>query len=641
MYSTSAKAKRRTVRVRHRVLAFGMLATLALGTGGGSARDGESADGNAGITLTSAERAGTGQLPYLDPSLPVGERVDDLMKRMSLDDKLGQMTQPERRYIKPAEITEHRIGSVLSSGGSAPKPNTAENWADMYDELQKAALAGPLRVPLMYGVDAVHGHNNVVGATIFPHNIGLGATRDPGLVREIGAATAAEMTATGVDWNFAPCVCVVRNDRWGRTYESFGEVPGLPSAMTTMIDGLQGAKLGAGPTSVLATAKHYLGDGGTQGGDDRGDARIPEARLREIHLPPFRAAVRRGVGSVMVSYSSWNGVKLHEHRYLITEVLKGELGFTGFVVSDYNGVDQIDGEPGFTRAEVAKAINAGIDMVMVPEEWKKFIRYLGEEVRAGNVPMSRIDDANRRILTKKFELGLFEDPMADRSYLKSVGGADHRVLARRAVAKSQVLLKNSKNVLPLGAAADKIFVAGRGADDIGRQSGGWTVTWQGEPGDITPGTTILEGVREVAGPSVKVDYGRDGKGIDDSYDAAIAVVGEDPYAEYHGDRTGGLGLDDVDLRTIERLQAADVPVIVVLVSGRPLDVAQRLSGWDALVASWLPGTEGAGVADVLFGKVAPTGRLPVTWMSDAGQQPINRGDGEKPLFPFGYGLTYN
>ncbi|WP_245592408.1 glycoside hydrolase family 3 protein [Actinomadura rifamycini] len=650
MYCSSGKATRRTVRARHRVLALGMLAALAIGTGGGSARidaraaggtdrtDGTGAGGRDAAVLTAAGDADP--LPYLDPKLPVARRVDDLLARMSLDDKLGQMTQPERRYIRPAEITEHRIGSVLSSGGSAPAPNTPESWADMYDGLQKAALAAPLRVPLMYGVDAVHGHNNVVGATIFPHNIGLGAARDPGLVREIGAATAREMAATGVDWNFAPCVCVVRNDRWGRTYESFGEVPGLPSAMTTMIDGLQGERLGAGPASVLATAKHYLGDGATQGGDDRGDARVSEERLREIHLPPFREAVRRGVGSVMVSYSSWNGVKLHEHRYLITEVLKGELGFGGFVVSDYNGVDQIDGEPGFTRDEVAKAINAGIDVVMVPEEWKKFIRYLRAEVREGDVPLARIDDANRRILTKKFELGLFERPMADRRLLGAVGGAAHRALARRAVAKSQVLLKNSGDVLPLGATDDKILVAGRSADDIGRQSGGWTVTWQGEPGDTTPGTTILEGVRRVADSDTEVVYSADGSGVDDSYDAAIAVVGEDPYAEYHGDRTGDLGLDEADVKTIERLRAADVPVIVVLVSGRPLDVAGRLSGWDALVASWLPGTEGAGVADVLFGETAPTGRLPVTWPSDSRQQPINRGDGKKPLFPFGYGLGY-
>ncbi|MGP4023535.1 glycoside hydrolase family 3 protein [Actinomadura sp. 3N407] len=583
-------------------------------------------------------RAEPGPAPYLDPQLSVEDRVDDLLDRMSLDEKLGQMTQPERRYITPEEITRYRIGSVLSSGGSAPAPNTPERWADMYDGFQRAALAQPLRIPLMYGVDAVHGHNTVVGATIFPHNIGLGASRDPALVREIGAATAREMAGTGVDWNFAPCVCVARDDRWGRTYESFGEVPELPSMMTTIIEGLQGDELG-GPASVLATAKHYVGDGGTAGGDDRGDTRIPERELRAIHLPPFRAAVKRGVGSVMISYSSWNGLKMHQNRYLITDVLKRELGFTGFVVSDYNGIDEIDGESGFTRDEVAAAINAGIDMVMVPTEWRRFIEYLRDGVKDGDVPVSRIDDANRRILAKKFELGLFEHPMADRTYLGTVGGAAHRELARRAVGESQVLLKND-GVLPLDD-DDKIFVAGGGADDIGVQSGGWTITWQGEPGPITPGTTILEGIRAAADSSTAVAYGRDGTGVDGSYDAAIAVVGEEPYAEYHGDRTGDLGLDADDLKAIERLRAADVPVVVVLVSGRPMDVAAELPGWDALVAAWLPGTEGAGVADVLFGATAPTGRLPVTWMRDGGQQPINRGDGKEPLFPFGYGLTYD
>ncbi|MFI0371130.1 glycoside hydrolase family 3 protein [Actinomadura sp. 1N219] len=577
--------------------------------------------------------------PYLDPRSSVEDRVDDLLGRMSLDDKLGQMTQPERRFVTPEEITRYGIGSVLSSGGSAPSPNTAAKWADMYDGLQRAALAGRLRVPIMYGVDAVHGHNTVVGATIFPHNIGLGASRDPGLVREIGAATAAEMAGTGVDWNFAPCVCVVRNDRWGRTYESFGEVPELPSMMTTMVEGLQGEELG-GPASVLATAKHFVGDGGTAGGDDRGDARISEKELRAVHLPPFQAAVERGVGSVMISYSSWNGVKMHRNRYLINDVLKGELGFTGFVVSDYKGIDEIDGRAGFTREEVAAAINAGIDMVMVPTEWRRFIEYLREMVKGGNVPMSRIDDANRRILTKKFELGLFERPLADRSYLKTVGGAAHRELARRAVAGSQVLLKNDGDVLPLDD-DDKIFVAGGSADDVGMQSGGWTITWQGGPGPITPGTTILDGIRKAADPSATVAYSKDGSGIDRSYDAAIAVVGEKPYAEYHGDRTGDLGLGGEDLKTIDRLRAAGVPVIVVLVSGRPMDIAAQLPGWDALVAAWLPGTEGAGVADVLYGEAEPTGRLPVTWMRDSAQQPVNRGDGKKPLFPFGFGLGYD
>jgi beta-glucosidase len=605
--------------MRSRLLAFGVLGVLALAAYGGPVR------------------AQPGPAPYLDPHLSVQDRVADLLGRMSLADKLGQMTQPERRYITHDEVTRYRIGSVLSSGGSAPVPNTPENWADMYDGFQRAALAAPLRVPLMYGVDAVHGHNNMVGATIFPHNIGLGATRDPALVRRIGAATAAEMAGTGVDWNFAPCVCVARDDRWGRTYESFGEVPELATMMTTVIDGLQGSTL-SGPTSALATAKHYVGDGGTVGGDDRGDVRLPEKELRALHLAPFQAAVKRGVGSVMVSYSSWNGLKMHQNKYLITDVLKGELGFGGFVVSDYNGIDEIDGKPGFTRDEVAAAVNAGIDMVMVPAEWRRFLEYLRDEVQKGDVPMARIDDANRRILTKKFEMGLFERPMADRSHLAAVGSAAHRELARQAVAESQVLLKN-EDVLPL-AGDDKVFVAGRSADDIGMQSGGWTITWQGEPGPITPGTTILDGIRKAADRGATVTYSKDGGGIDPSYDAAIAVVGETPYAEYHGDRTDGLRLDEADLRTIDRLRASGVPVIVVLVSGRPLDVAAHLPKWDALVAAWLPGTEGQGVADVLYGDAEPRGKLPVTWMRSGDQEPINRGDGKKPLFPFGYGLTY-
>ncbi|MFB4295595.1 glycoside hydrolase family 3 protein [Actinomadura sp. NTSP31] len=621
MHSFSAKA------ARFRLLALGLPAFLVLGPPAVLALGA----GGAGTP------AGASAVPYLDPAVPVAARVDDLLSRMSLDDKLGQMTQAERRYVTPAEAGRYRIGSILSAGGSAPTPNTPAGWADMYDAFQKGALSAPLRIPMMYGVDAVHGDNNVVGATIFPHNIGLGATRDPALVRDIGAATAEEMTATGVDWDFAPCVCVARDDRWGRTYESFGEVPELPSAMTTLIDGLQGGKLG-GPSSVLATAKHFVGDGGTEGGRDRGDTKISEEELRAVHLPPFQEAVRRGVGSVMVSYSSWNGVKMHANRHLITDVLKGELGFTGFVVSDYEGVGRIGGKPDMTKEEVAQAINAGIDMVMVPRKWKEFIADLRAEVKDGTVPMARIDDANRRILTKKVQLGLFERPLADRSGLRTVGNAAHRALARRAVAESQVLLKND-GVLPLRRGG-RVFVAGRGADDIGMQSGGWTVTWQGSPGRTTPGTTILQGIRQAAGKSSKVAYDRDGKGVDKSYDAAVAVVGEKPYAEYHGDRPDGLALDDEDLKTIDRLRASGVPVAVVLVSGRPLDVASRLGGWNALVASWLPGTEGEGVADVLFGDARPAGRLPVTWPRDGDQEPINVGDGKKPLFPFGYGLTY-
>ncbi|MGP3922965.1 glycoside hydrolase family 3 protein [Streptomyces sp. 8N616] len=587
----------------------------------------------------SASASAAIEPPYRDPDRPIPERVEDLLGRMSLDEKIGQMTQAERNAVTAADLTDYRLGSLLSGGGSAPSPNTATAWADMYDDFQRASMATPLGIPMIYGVDAVHGHNNVHGATIFPHNIGLGATRDPALVQQIGRATAEEVSGTGIDWDFAPCLCVAQNDRWGRTYESYGEKPEIATSMTTLITGLQGAELND-PGSVLATAKHYVGDGGTTGGKDQGDTEVSEGELRATHLPPFREAVARNVGSVMISYSSWNGLKLHAHRHLITDVLKNELGFKGFVVSDWNAIDQIDGQPGFTAEEVRTAINAGLDMIMVPQEWRTFITTLKSEVEAGRVPMSRIDDANRRILTKKFELGLFENPYTDRSYTGTVGSAEHRQLAREAVRKSQVLLKNEKDVLPLPKTADKVFVAGKNADDIGNQSGGWTIEWQGKSGPITPGTTILEGIRSAVSPATTVTYDRNGNGIDGSYKAAIAVVGETPYAEGKGDRPEGLGLDTEDLDTLARLKASGVPVVVVLVSGRPLDIASELPSWDALMAAWLPGTEGNGVADVLFGDYKPTGKLPVTWMRSASQQPINDGDGKEALFPYGYGQTY-
>jgi beta-glucosidase len=589
-----------------------------------------------GPQTQSAQAAGE---PYLDPSLPVATRVEDLLSRMTVDEKIGQMTQAERGSVTNADVTNHKLGSLLSGGGSAPTPNTPTAWADMYDGFQNAALAGRLRIPLIYGVDAVHGHNNVRGATIFPHNIGLGATRNPDLVQRIGRATAEEVSGTGIDWNFAPCLCVARNDRWGRTYESFGEVPELPTSMATAVNGMQGTALNA-PGSVMATAKHYIGDGGTTGGVDQGNTELSESELRAVHLPPFREAVRRDVGSVMISYSSWNGVKAHGHKYLITDLLKGELGFDGLVVSDWNGIDQIDGQSGFTAAEVRQAVNAGIDMVMVPTEWRRFLTTLRGEVDAGRVPMSRIDDANRRILTKKFELGLFEKPLTDRGWTSTVGSAEHRALARQAVRESQVLLKNSGNVLPLAKNNNKIFVAGKSADNIGLQSGGWTISWQGGSGATTPGTTVLQGIRNSVGSGSSVTYNASGSGIDGSYDVAVAVIGETPYAEGAGDRPGSLGLDATDIATLNTLKASGVPVVVVLVSGRPLDIAAHLPDWRALVAAWLPGTEGNGVSDVLFGDWAPTGKLPMTWMQSAGQQPINQGDGKTPLFPLGFGLTY-
>jgi beta-glucosidase len=576
-----------------------------------------------------------GNFPYRDPSLSVDARVEDLLARMTLDDKLGQMTQPDVRFgrVIAEVVTELRLGSVLSGGDSAPDPGTPAGWADSYDRLQAGALATPLGIPLLYGVDAVHGHAGVVGATVFPHNLGLGATRDAELAERIGEVTGVEIAATGLDWTYAPCIAVVQDDHWGRTYESFGEVPALSTAMTSVITGIQSA-------GVMATAKHYVGDGGTQGGDDQGDTVLDEAALRALHLPPFQAAIERGVGSIMASYSSWNGAPMHGHRYLITDVLKGELGFAGVVVTDWDGIERLDGSSGFTAADVRAGVNAGIDVFMVSEQYRYFLILLRTEVEAGRIAMERIDDANRRILRRKFELGLFEAPYADRTRIGEIGSPAHRAVAREAVQKSMVVLKNEGNLLPLPRDAGRIFVAGKTADNIGYQSGGWTITWQGGDGPITPGTSILAGIRQTVAPTTVVTYDREGDGVDASYDLAIAVIGEPPYAEYEGDRTDDLTLDAEDLATLATLRAAGVPVVVVLVSGRPLDITDQIGDWDAFVAAWLPGTEGGGVADVLFGVVGPTGRLPLTWMQRASQQPIGEGDGQVPLFPFGAGLTY-
>jgi beta-glucosidase len=577
---------------------------------------------------------------YKDPSQPVAARVADLLSRMTLDEKIGQMTQAERADITTStDIATYGLGSLLSGGGSAPSTNTATGWADMYDGFQQAALANRLGIPLIYGVDAVHGHNNVRGATIFPHNIGLGATRDASLVQQVGQATAEEVAGTGIDWTFAPCLCVARNERWGRTYESFGEDPAIAQSLTTIITGFQGSTLGGTGSSILATAKHYVGDGGTTGGDDQGNTQLSEADLRRIHLAPFVTAVQRNVGSVMISYSSWNGVKMHGNQYLILDVLKGELGFTGFVVSDWQGIDQIDGAGGFSASDVRTSINAGIDMVMVPHDYKGFIATLRTEVQAGRVPLTRIDDAVSRILTKKFQLGLFERPLTDRTWTATVGSAAHRALARQAVRESQVLLKND-GILPLAKSGVRILVAGKNADNIGNQSGGWTISWQGSSGNITPGTSILQGIRAAVAPGTTVTFDASAR-KPAGHDVAIAVIGETPYAEGQGDRTDGMGLDRSDLNVLSNLKRAGIPTIVVLLSGRPLVVTTQLPDWRAFIAGWLPGTEGAGVADVLFGDYKPTGKQPMSWPRTATQIPINVGDaGYDPLFAYGFGLTY-
>jgi beta-glucosidase len=580
--------------------------------------------------------AGTAAPPYKDPSLPIENRVEDLLSRMSLEEKVGQMVQASTGSLaRPGDVGRFLLGSLLSGGDDMIRPNTPAGWADAFDAYQKTALGTRLGIPLLFGVDSVHGFSHSTGTTIFPHNIGLGAARDPGLVREIGRATAREMAGTGVRWAFAPCLAVARDERWGRTYESFGEDPALVSGMAVLIDGLQGDDPGS-PASVLATAKHFVADGGTSGGRDQGDAVIDETALRALHLEPYRAAIRAGVGSIMVSFSSWNGEKVHGSRRLITDLLKGELGFGGIVISDWKGYGQL---PGSYAEKVRAAVNAGIDVAMAADDYVLFSATLLKEAREGRVPGARVDDAVRRVLRTKLRMGLFERPFAARAYLPEAGSAGHRALARRAVAESMVLLKNGGGILPLSRRGARILVAGKCADNLGYQMGGWSITWQGGSGGTTAGTTILQGIRDAAGSSTVV-FDETAAAVDQSFDAAVAVVGEQPYAESRGDRQS-LRLDADDLGTLARIRAAGVPIVVVLVSGRPLVVTDELPGLEAFLAAWLPGTEGAGVADVLFGVSRPTGRLPMSWPRSETQIPVNAGDAEyDPLFPCGSGLTY-
>ncbi len=573
--------------------------------------------------------------PYLNPELPVEDRVADLLGRMTLAEKIGQMTQVDRQYLQPeTDITTYFIGSVLSGGGSAPAPNTPVGWADMYDRFQNLALKTRLAIPIIYGIDAVHGHNNVKGAVIFPHNIGLGCTRDTQLVRLAAEITALEVAGTGIDWTFAPCIAVPQNERWGRTYEGFAETPDLTALMSAAaLRGFQGDSLGC-PDRILACAKHYLGDGGTRDGKDQGDTDVDEATLRRIHLPGYIAAIQAGVGSIMASYSSWQGQKLHGHRYLLTTVLKEELGFQGFVVSDWAGIDQL---PGNYLSDIETAINAGIDMVMVPEKYREFITGLTTLVNQGKVSTTRIDDAVRRILRVKFRLGLFERPLTDRSLITRIGSQAHREVARACVRQSLVLLTQKDDILPLSRQAKRIHVAGNCADNLGYQCGGWTISWQGGSGAITDGTTILQALRAAA-PAVNITYSIDGNGAAGA-EIGVAVIGETPYAEGQGDRTD-LSLAKDVVAAVRNMKKAGLPVVVVLISGRPMLLNNILPYCDAVIAAWLPGSEGQGVADVLFGDYAPSGRLGHSWPRSMSQIPINFGDADyHPLFAYGHGLT--
>ena len=570
---------------------------------------------------------------------------------MTLDEKIGQMTQGELNAIKDeSDIENYFLGSVLSGGGADPRAgNGLIAWTDTVDSLIRRSMKTRLSIPILYGVDAVHGHSNVIGATIFPHNIGLGCTGNAGLVEQAGHITAIEVRATGIRWSFSPCIAVPRDERWGRTYEGFSEDPELVRQLgAAAVRGLQGADL-SGPLSVLACAKHFLGDGGTAYGSngrsnrpglDQGDTRVDLATLKRIHLPGYISCIAAGVGSIMVSYNSWNGVKVTGIRELLTGLLKEELGFEGFLVSDYNAIHQVDAD---FKTAIRKSINAGIDMAMEPNQYRLFIANLKELVMEGSVPMSRIDDAVIRILRVKRALGLL-DPnrrqTADRTLQKSFGSPAHRRVARQAVRESLVLLKNSANLLPISRNIRHVHLAGRGADNIGMQCGGWTIDWQGRMGDVTTGgTTILSAVRHALARGSKVTYTLDGTGAGDA-NLGIAVIGETPYAEGVGDRAD-LSLAEEDVAVVNNLKAAGVPVLVILLSGRPLILGEVLDRADALVAAWLPGTEGQGIADVLFGDFAPVGRLSFTWPRSMAQIPIHEGDKNyDPLFPFGYGLGY-
>jgi beta-glucosidase len=614
--------------------------------------------GEAGVPVVSAGGSAAdagGQSPAVpgppwQPSAECESLAENLVVALSLDEKIGQMTQPERRNVTPAEVTQYFLGSVLSGGGSYPGDGSPAAWADMTDALHLAALATPHQIPLLYGSDAVHGHGNVLDAVIFPHNVGLGAAGDTELVTRAASITALEMRGTGVDWTFSPVMAAPRDERWGRTYEGFAEDPGLAALLgSAAILGYQGARLGDA-NSVLATAKHFAGDGATACGTapaqgaatpllDQGDVTLDEATFRRLAVDQYRFAIAAGAGSIMASYSSYQGTKLHAHTRLLTEVLKGELGFMGFVVSDFAGIHQL---PGSYQEQVTTAVNAGIDLFMEGDSWLAFIDALEAAVEQNAVPMSRVDDAVTRILRVKCELGMFQPGytgQADRALTVEVGSPEHRAEARDAVRKTLTVLKN-EGLLPL-AKAGRIHVGGSAADDLDKQCGGWTVSWQGT-GSATVGTTILGAVQKSVGGLGEVTYSLDGGGAAGA-DVGIVVIGEPPYAEWLGDRSD-LGLSTGDQATLDTMATAGIPLVVVLVSGRPLIIEPYLAKARAWVAAWLPGTEGDGVADVLFGEVPPTAKLGHSWPARMDQIPINVGDpdyaSDPPLFPFGYGLGW-
>ena len=579
-------------------------------------------------------------------------KITAILAKLSLEEKIGQMIQGDTGSIKPEDLRKYPLGSILAGGSSppigAPDRSPVAPWVATSRAFNAVAMEqrpGHVAIPLMFGIDAVYGNNNVVGATIFPHNSALGAMRDPALIRRIGEATAAETAAAGIDWAFGPTLAVPQDDRWGRAYEGYSEDPALVASYAgAMVEGLQGkpANWGIQNGHVAASVKHFLGDGGTKDGIDQGDTQVDEATLIKTHNAGYPAAVNAGTLTVMASFSSWNGAKMHGNKSLLTDVLKGRMGFDGFVVGDWNGHGQI---PGCTNTDCPATFNAGLDMAMAPDSWKGLFDSTLAAAEAGKIPMARIDDAVRRILRVKMKLGLFDAARPYEAQPQQVGSAEHRAVAREAVAKSLVLLKNN-GVLPVKASAN-ILVVGEAADDIGRQSGGWTLSWQGDRNtnaDFPGATSIYAGIAAAA----KAGGGNATLSADGSFttkpDVAIVVFGEQPYAEMRGD-VRSLEFEPGDkqaLAMLKKLKAAGVPTVSVFLSGRPMWVNPEMNQSDAFVAAWFPGSEGAGIADVLIGgKRDFTGKLAFSWPKTAAQFVLNRGAPDyDPLFPFGYGLSY-
>jgi len=628
--------------------AVGAGGSSAGGTGGNAAGTGGSAAGRGGNTAgTGGSGTGGSGTGSGFPTQACIDRANALLAQMTLDEKALQTIQSERAQTTNAQVTQYAPGSVYSQGGSAPSTNTPAGWAAMINGYRTASRQSAHQIPIIYGLDSVHGIGPVAGATVFPHNIGLGATGDPAFVQQVAAAIADESAGVGADFPFAPVIAVARDERWGRTYESFAETPDLVSSMgVALTKGLQ-FPTGGSKISILANIKHYVGDGGTAMGVTGGNTSGDEATLRAIHLAPYQAAVAARAGSVMLSYNSWQGTKMHINKSMITDVLKGQLAFGGFVGTDYNGCGQV----GLSFHDgMAACLNAGADMFMIFSNTSVPTCFgtsgttvqntITGLVTAGTVPQSRLDDAVRRILAVKCEMGLFDtNGTIDTAATNRVGSAEHRMLARQAVQKSMVVLKNTNNLLPLSKSAT-VALAGNSAYNTGNQCGGWTITWQGQSGlDVIPGATSIYAAFQAEVGASKVVYSAAGSSTTGAT-VGVAVIGETPYAEGMGDRTD-LTLASTLVAPVMALKAAGLPVVVVLVAGRPMILDAIMPYADAIVMAWLPGSEGAGVTDVLYGDVKPSGKLPMSWPKTMQQIPINYGDTTyDPLFAYGFGLTY-